>query len=67
MFPLRDDNPTELVPFVTFLIILVNVGVWLFLQGAGSNQTLFLTSLCEYGAIPGEITGAIPVGSEARS
>ena len=63
MFPLRDDNPTELIPFVTFLIILVNVGVWLVVQGAGS-QPLLLSSLCQYGAIPGEITGAIPPGTE---
>lgn len=63
MFPLRDDNPTELVPFVTFLIILVNVAVWLFVQGAGSPGA-FLGSLCQYGAIPGEITGALPPGVE---
>jgi membrane associated rhomboid family serine protease len=63
MFPLRDENPTELVPFVTFLIILVNVGVWLFVQGAGAGP-LFLQSLCEYGTIPGEVTGAIAPGTE---
>jgi membrane associated rhomboid family serine protease len=63
MFPLRDENPTELIPLVTFLIILVNVGVWLFVQGAGAGP-LFLSSLCEYGAIPGEVTGAIPAGTD---
>jgi len=62
MFPLRDENPTELVPFVTFVIIVVNVAVWLFVQGAGSGD-MFLQSLCEYGAIPGEVTGQIPAGS----
>ena len=62
MFPLRDENPTELVPFVTFFIILANVAVWLFVQGAGSGD-MFLQSLCEYGAIPGEVTGQIPPGS----
>ena len=62
MFPLRDENPTELVPFVTFLLILANVAVWLFVQGAGSGQ-LFLESLCQYGAIPGAVTGAIPAGT----
>ena len=63
MFPLRDENPTELIPFVTFLIILVNVAVWFFVQGAGTLP-LFAESLCQYGAIPGEITGAIPAGTE---
>ncbi len=65
MFPLRDENPTELVPFVTFLIITVNVAVWLFVQGAGADPA-FLGSLCQYGAIPGEITGAIPAGSSVE-
>jgi membrane associated rhomboid family serine protease len=62
MFPLRDDNPTELVPFITFLIIVANVAVWLFVQGAGSGQ-VFLESLCDYGAIPGEITGSVSSGT----
>jgi len=62
MFPLRDENPTELVPFVTFVLILANVAVWLFVQGAGSGQ-LFLESLCQYGTIPGAVTGAIPAGT----
>ncbi|MDT8435470.1 MAG: rhomboid family intramembrane serine protease [Gemmatimonadota bacterium] len=62
MFPLRDENPTELLPFVTALLIGTNVLVWLGVQGAGAGE-LFLRSLCEYGAIPGEITGAIATGS----
>jgi len=62
MFPLKDENPTELLPFVTFLIIVVNVAVWLLVQGSGSGQ-VFLESLCQYGAIPGEVTGTIPAGS----
>jgi len=63
MFPLRDENPTELTPFVTFLIILANVVVWLFVQGAGSGS-VFVESLCAYGAIPGAVTGSIPAGTE---
>jgi membrane associated rhomboid family serine protease len=61
MFPLSDENPTELVPFVTVTLIVVNVAIWLFVQGAGFGER-FLESLCVYGAIPGEITGAIPGG-----
>ena len=61
MFPLSDENPTELVPFVTVALIVANVAVWLFVQGAGFGER-FLESLCVYGAIPGEITGAIPGG-----
>jgi membrane associated rhomboid family serine protease len=61
MFPLRDENPTELTPFVTVLIIVANVFVWLFVQGTGQGAA-FLESLCAYGAIPGEITGTLPEG-----
>jgi membrane associated rhomboid family serine protease len=62
MFPLRDENPTELVPLVTLLIIATNVLAWLLLQGAGAGQE-FISSLCAYGTIPGEITGRIPPGT----
>jgi membrane associated rhomboid family serine protease len=62
MFPLRDENPTELFPFVTVLLIAANVLVWLLVQGAGAGEP-FLRSLCAWGAIPGEISGAIPAGS----
>jgi len=61
MFPLRDDNPTELFPFVTILIIAANVLVWLLVQGAGAPEP-FLNSLCAYGTIPGEITGSVLPG-----
>ena len=62
MFPLRDENPTELIPFVTVLLIAVNVVVWIIVQGAGVGEP-FLESLCAYGAIPGEITGQISAGT----
>ena len=62
MFPLKDENPTEITPYVTVVIIAINVAVWLFLQKAGTGIGFF-ESLCAYGAIPGEITGAIPEAS----
>jgi membrane associated rhomboid family serine protease len=61
MFPLRDENPTELFPFVTILLIVVNVLVWLLVQGGGLADP-FLHSLCAYGAIPAEITGSLSPG-----
>lgn len=62
MFPLRDENPTELFPVVTILLIATNVLVWLLVQGAGVGEP-FLQSLCAWGAIPGEISGALQPGS----
>ena len=61
MFPLKDENPTEITPYVTVVIIAANVLVWLLVQHAGTG-TGFLESLCAYGAIPGEITGRIAQG-----
>ncbi len=60
MFPLRDENPTELTPYVTLLLIGANVVMWLVVQGMGQGQ-LFLESLCVYGTIPGEITAGTEV------
>jgi membrane associated rhomboid family serine protease len=65
MFPLQDENPTELVPFVTVALIVVNVAVWLLVQHAGTGMG-FVESLCVYGAIPGEITGRIASGQILR-
>jgi len=61
MFPLRDENPTTLRPFVTFAIIAANVAVWLLLQSGGLGEA-FLDSLCSYGSIPGELTGGLTSG-----
>ena len=58
MFPLRDENPTELTPIITFLLLVANVAAWLLLQGAGTESAL-VASVCRYGAIPGEITGSL--------
>ena len=62
MFPLRDENPTELTPFVTMAFIAINVAVWVLVQGMGAMQP-FLDSLCGYGSVPGVLTGAIAEGA----
>ena len=61
MFPLRDENPTELIPVVTYVLIALNVAVWLLVQQAGAGDG-FLRSLCTFGAIPADITGSLPAG-----
>ena len=57
MFPLRDENPTEIVPYFTLLLIGLNVAAWVYLQGAGLDPETLQRSVCAYGAIPAEITG----------
>lgn len=60
MIPLKDENPTEITPYFTYLFIAANVVVWLLLQGAGEPQAL-QASVTEFGAVPCEITGNCPV------
>mgnify|MGYP001026944327 FL=1 len=59
MFPLYDDNPTEITPLVTLLIMGACVGVWVTVQGAGFSETSLVGSVCTLGAIPVEITGRL--------
>jgi membrane associated rhomboid family serine protease len=60
-FPYKDDNPTELTPTVTVGIILLNLTVWIVLQGAGSTRAL-AHSTCVWGLTPGEILRSLPPG-----
>ncbi len=43
------------------MVIAINLVAWLSIQGMGQGA-VFLDSLCAYGSIPGELTGAIPDG-----
>src|SRR5688572_5375936 len=58
MFPLRDDNPTEIFPLVTLAIIAACAWVWWYAQGAGLTEAALGGSICVLGAIPAEVTGA---------
>ena len=61
MFPLHDENATELTPVVTYFFIAINVLVWLLVQQGGAGEG-FLQSLCSFGAIPADITGHLQGG-----
>ena len=63
MFPLRDENPTLGASVVTFLIIGLNVLVWVFVQGMGSDVPL-AASICQYGLIPAELLGKVTPGTK---
>jgi hypothetical protein len=56
MFPLYDDNPTEIFPFATLIILGVTVAVWVSVQGAGFSPEALTGSVCAFGSIPAEIT-----------
>ena len=57
MFPLRDENPTLLTPWITLALIAANVVVWIYVQGAGVSEMALSDSVCRYGTIPAEIMG----------
>ena len=65
MFPLRDDNPHFLTPYVTYTIIALNILAWFFLQGMGSEPALS-SSLCVLGLTPGEFLNTVAAGSETQ-
>lgn len=63
LFPLYDENPTKSIPWVTLLLILVNVLVFAYelsLQSAGKLQQLFQTAAL----IPYEITNVAKLSSD---
>lgn len=62
MFPYRDDNPTIATPVVTIGTIVLTGLVWLLVQGAGMDPALG-KSVCELGAIPGELLGRVAPGT----
>src|SRR5690348_1849260 len=62
MFPLRDDNPTSTPAIVTWVIVGVNLAVWIFVQGAGMGDAVS-ASVCNYGLIPGELLLRVKPGS----
>ena len=62
MFPYHDENETQRTPAVTMVLIVLNVLVWLFVQGAGATVPL-ARSVCELGLIPGELTASLAPGT----
>lgn len=61
MFPISDHNPTLRPPVATYALIAINVGVWILVQGMGSDPAL-ARSVCELGLIPGEFLHLLPDG-----
>lgn len=63
MIPISDDNPTLRFPLVTVLLLVALAAIWLFVQGAGLDPAALAASVCNWGMVPGEITGRARVGS----
>ena len=62
MFPYHDENATQRTPYVTLILIGLNVAAWFLVQGAGGTIAL-ARSVCEFGLIPGELTASVSPGT----
>jgi membrane associated rhomboid family serine protease len=58
LIPINDENPTELTPWMTVLLIAANFFLWFYVQGAGADFQRLEASVGVFGARPCEITGA---------
>ena len=51
MFPYHDENETQRTPYVTFVLIALNVAAWVLVQGAGGRMedvaktTVYITDI----------------------
>lgn len=63
MIPISDENPTLRFPVVTVALLVLLGAVWIFVQGAGLDPELLAASVCNWGLIPGELTGLAKVGT----
>ncbi len=65
MIPLKDYNPTRRFPYVTVLLILVNVGVYVFIQRPFSSDSAADAKFSyEYAAIPCEVVTGRPLTTD---
>ena len=62
MIPYHDENKTQNFALVTYALIAANVASWLLVQGAGTAPAL-PASVCNFGLIAGELTGAVRPGT----
>jgi membrane associated rhomboid family serine protease len=60
VIPINDENPTELTPWMTVVLILANVATWSLIQGLGTMPALE-QSVIAFGTHPCEVTTACPV------
>ena len=67
MIPIGDENPTLRTPVMTYVVLGALFAVWFLVQGAGGLTSpegayALVASVCNWGLVPGELTGKAPVG-----
>jgi membrane associated rhomboid family serine protease len=61
--PISDENPTLRFPVVTVILLLLMGAVWVVVEGAGLDSRALAAAVCNYGLVPGELTGKARVGT----
>lgn len=56
MFPIRDHNPSGRTPYVTYLLIAVNIGVFLSYAGLFNDTRALNVFFFDWALIPGRVT-----------
>jgi membrane associated rhomboid family serine protease len=64
VIPLRDDNPTSRLAWVTILLILVNVGVYFLVQPGSTEVSATAKFSYQYAAVPCEVTTGRPLSPD---
>ncbi|MEZ5767325.1 MAG: rhomboid family intramembrane serine protease [Paracoccaceae bacterium] len=59
MFPIRDHNPSSRTPYVTYLLIAANIGVFLTYVGLLGNERALYELFWTWGAVPVKITNGV--------
>ncbi|MCB1349026.1 MAG: rhomboid family intramembrane serine protease [Maritimibacter sp.] len=59
MFPIRDHNPSSRTPYVTYLLIAANTGVFLTYVGLLGNERALYELFWTWGAVPVKITNGV--------
>jgi membrane associated rhomboid family serine protease len=62
MIPISDENPTLHTPVMTWIILGLMFAVWFVVENAGSAYPMAV-AVCNYGMVPGELTGRAALGA----
>ena len=63
MIPIGDDNHAVRVPVATIFVLVTMLASWVLVQGAGLDEELLATSVCNLGLVPGELTRLATLGA----